>query len=180
MDYALLERRQEEEGLVEFRYGDQAFTYDLRMVARALWRVNEVATVSRADAQELSDCFNDSEAVLHQVINRAAAALDAAEYATKTEKARLLLDVVPGEMERLGKDSQDRRDAVIQRHPDYLAALAQERHMRWVVMDLRAKKERVHRANSTALAVLGERPNFHRGSTSGGSPQTGTFGSAKY
>lgn len=168
MDFADEKRRQEEEGIVFLTCGGQNVRFDLRQAATALWRVGDVATINRDTAQELSEAFNAAMAVLQQIINRAAEAEAAASQEVKRVWSQLLLEHVPKELERLGlRDSEDRRKAIVQVHPDYAAALELERHLTWQVADLRGKKERVYRANNTTLAVMGHQP-YHRGGVSGG------------
>lgn len=179
-------RRQEDDDLVVFEHGGEVVSFELRKIAKAMSRVGEVVHITKSTAQELADDLDDAYKVLGQVLNHATCAAEAAEAFTKKEWSRLVLDVVPVELERRSlKDSVDRREAIVRTHPDYLEAQAKERHMHWVVADLRTKRERVYGAKRTCLAVLGERNDYHRGSLSGGSAHTQAgpapkFGQARY
>lgn len=182
-DFEAAKKRQEDDGLVEFRLGNQSFSFDLRVVAQALWRVNEVAHCNPSTAQILGDAYGEAQAEIAKIRNRAASAAAAAEAEAKRLANQLLLDYVPSELERRQiSSSADTRKALISTHPDVIEAEEYARHLEWVVRDLEIKEKRVYSALTIVRAVMGERFPYYRGGSSHGAPtnKDGRYGAARY
>ncbi len=191
-DYEKLKLIQEEGDVVYFEQGGVPLEFNLKEIAVALGRVNEVVYASKSTAQVLSGAYNESMSAILQVINRASCVRDAARHETKRVHGRLMLDFAGPELERRGlKDTQAHREAAVLLHDEYVEAQEKESYLAWVVKDLEAKHRRIYDANKTALAIMGDR-EYHRGGISGGGPAAPVgqgqshpgpepmFGNAKY
>lgn len=174
---------QEETGLVEFRHAGQTFSFDLKKLASALYRVNEVAHANPETAQVLGEVYLEAQSVIAQIRNRASSAAAAAKMEAERTWNRLLLEYVPAELDRrqLTK-SADHRDALVSLHPEYQEAEEYHRHLQWVVSDLEAKEKRVYGAFTLTRAIMGERFYHRGGSSHGATPtnKTGRYGAARY
>lgn len=175
--------RQESDGWVEFKHAGQSFSFDLKKVAAALYRVNEVAHANPQTAQILGEVFLEAQSQIAQIRNRATSAASAAKAEMDRTWNRLLLEYVPSELDRreLTKTA-DHRNALVSVHPEYKEAEDYYRHLQWVVADLETKEKRVYGAFTLTRAIMGER-FYHRGGSSHGAQPTnkdGRYGVARY
>lgn len=175
------QQMQEEDHQVLFDLLGVSFHFDLRVKVGALFRLDEVAVVTREKAPELASSFADGEHELAKIVNRARMARDQMEEVARCAWARLLLDVAPGELAtRDLRYSQDAAAAVVRQRDEYQEPYGAYLHLCWVVRDLEARRERLHQAHSTVLRVFGEsgpRRPFSAGDLGG---PTGKYGNAKY
>jgi hypothetical protein len=175
--------RQEKDGWVEFSHAGQSFSFDLKVVAAALYRVNEVAHANPQTAQHLGESYLEAQSQIAQIRNRASSAASAAKAELERTWNRLLLEYVPDELERRGlAKTADHRNALVSTHPEYKDAEDYHRHLQWVVSDLETKEKRVYGAFTLTRAIMGER-FYHRGGSSHGAQQTnktGRYGEAHY
>lgn len=170
---------QDEEHQVCFQLEGVTLDFDLRDLVKALFRLDEVEILTKEKAPELASVFAEGYYSLQKIINRSRLARDEIKEISECRWAKLLLDYAPGELTKRGmRMSKDAAEAVVRLHPEYQELMSAHRHLCWVVSDLEARKERLHKAHSTVLRVLGEyvpyrNPSFGSNEESGQNPKYG-------
>lgn len=147
-----------EENRLTLSIPNTSINIDITSIAKVEQRVMEVSGVSKDKAPELLATFNRAWLELNRYLALLEKHLLIAARKTRNIRGRLLLDEIPQALEAKGlSTSKDLRDAYLDIHTEYQAALECEENIQCTISLLRGKQKGIEMAYNSVKKLYSER-----------------------
>ena len=146
-----------EERSISYLDRGETITIDLAKIAKMMNRLGEVAGVNQRTAPELLSTLNETHLDLGKLVTMLAYRIQLAKSRLRREKARILVDVVPGILkERQLPSSADLRAALVDTAEGVVEAQDTVDQLEAILALMKCKREAAEWAFTAIKRLLGE------------------------